>query len=69
MNIQEQEEADYGSGGWGDPRRCAYHGYITSDPMGHFDAPCPACEFESDYQNDMAQEPLEPNRLAGREGF
>jgi len=69
MNIQEQEEADYGLGGFGDPRRCPYHGCVTSDPMGHFDAPCPACEAESERESYLAEEPLEANRLARREGF
>jgi hypothetical protein len=47
MNIQEQEEMDYGMGGWGDPRFCKSHpSFPITSNCGMFDAPCGACESE-----------------------
>lgn len=57
MNAQEDLEIEFNSQ-WGDPRRCPKHGCATSSVDGLFDAPCLACEYESDmaYQAEMNEE-------------
>jgi hypothetical protein len=48
-DLIDQASDDEMGAEMGDPRRCPHHpGVQTSSPDGMFDAPCGACEAESD---------------------
>jgi hypothetical protein len=52
----------------GDPRRCPRHGVLTSDPNGLFDAPCGACEAETEARQ-YDDEPSAPREYSVERAF
>ena len=65
FDLERQElEDEYDARMYGDPRRCSVHGLATSSNDGMFDAPCPACECDMEYEDARYREEEEEARRA-----
>lgn len=63
MSNQRYEAEQDELGTLGDPRRCPWHGEVTSSPDGMFDAPCGACEHA--YEEECAARAYEAECASG----